>query len=80
MNCFAAATFTCTRSAACRAGHLEAENEKGEEFGRSRLEELVAFHANDSPQEVANSVFARVARHSRGMEPFDDQSLVVIRT
>jgi len=61
-------------------GITEAEDEKGDEFGRSRLEELVAPHANDSAQEVLNSVFARVAGHSRGMETFDDQSLIVIRT
>ena len=61
-------------------GITEAEDEKGEEFGRSRLEELVALHANDSAQEVVNSIFERVAKHSRGMEAFDDQSLIVIRT
>ena len=31
-------------------GITEAEDEKGEEFGRPRLEELVALHANDSPK------------------------------
>jgi len=47
--------------------------------GRSRLEGLVALHSNDSAQEVVNSVFAQVTRHSRGMATFDDQSLIVIR-
>ena len=61
-------------------GITDAQDKYGKEFGRSRLEELVALHANDSAQEVVNSIFARVAQHSRGMETFDDQSVVVIRT
>lgn len=60
-------------------GITDAQNENGQEFSRSRLEELVAAHANDHPTKVVDAIFAEVARHSQGMEPFDDQSLFVVR-
>lgn len=61
-------------------GITDAQDENGEEFGRPRLEELVALHANDSPHGVVDAIFTGVARHSQGMEAFDDQSVIVIRT
>lgn len=61
-------------------GITDAQDKYGKEFGRSRLEELVALHANDRSQEVMDAIFAEVARHSQGTEAFDDQSLCVIRT
>lgn len=60
-------------------GITDAQDENGEEFGRSRLEELVAAHANDNSQKAVDAIFAGVARHSQGMEAFDDQSLFVVR-
>ena len=61
-------------------GITDAQDANGEEFGRSRLEELVAAHAQDSSTKVVDAVFAAVARHSHGTEAFDDQSLLVVRT
>lgn len=61
-------------------GITDAQDKYGKEFGRSRLEELVALHTNDSSQEVVDAIFAEVATHSQDTEAFDDQSLCVIRT
>ena len=61
-------------------GITDTQNKHGKEFGRLRLEELVALRANDSSQEVVDAIFAEVAGHSEGTEAFDDQSLCVIRT
>lgn len=60
-------------------GTTDAQDENGEEFGRSRPEELVAAHAVDSSQKVVDAIIEGVARHSQGMEPFDDQSLFVVQ-
>jgi sigma-B regulation protein RsbU (phosphoserine phosphatase) len=61
-------------------GITDAQDANDQEFGRSRLEEVVALHANGSAQEVVNAIFDAVATHSHGAEAFDDQSLIVIRT
>lgn len=60
-------------------GITDAQNEIGEEFGRYRLEELVAAHANDNSTKVVDTIFAEVTRHSQGTEPFDDQSVFILR-
>jgi serine phosphatase RsbU (regulator of sigma subunit) len=61
-------------------GVIDATNAKGEAFGRERLEQLVRdhhrLHANDLAQLVKRSVLEFCADSA----PFDDLTLVVIRT
>lgn len=60
-------------------GILDARNRKGELFGRSRVEEIVAGCDQKSAECVVNSLFEAVAEHSAGVETFDDQTVVAIR-
>jgi sigma-B regulation protein RsbU (phosphoserine phosphatase) len=60
-------------------GILDARNRKGELFGRTRVEKLVAECTGDSAACVVDSLFKAVAEHSAGVETFDDQTVVAIR-
>src|SRR2546426_3027989 len=60
-------------------GILDARNEAGELFGRSRVEEIVASSDGISAEGLVNSLFDAVAEHASGVETFDDQTVVVIK-
>ena len=60
-------------------GILDARNEAGELFGRSRVEEIVAKSDGISAEDLVNSLFDAVAEHAAGVETFDDQTVVVIK-
>jgi len=60
-------------------GILDARNRKGELFGRSRVEKIVAGCTVDSAASVVDAIFKAVAEHSAGVETFDDQTVVAIR-
>jgi sigma-B regulation protein RsbU (phosphoserine phosphatase) len=60
-------------------GILDARNEAGELFGRSRVEEIVANSDGVSAEDLVNSLFDAVAEHASGVETFDDQTVVVIK-
>jgi sigma-B regulation protein RsbU (phosphoserine phosphatase) len=60
-------------------GILDARNEAGELFGRSRVEEIVANSDGVSAEGLVNSLFDAVAEHASGVETFDDQTVVVIK-
>src|SRR5437667_8592864 len=60
-------------------GILDARNEAGELFGRSRVEEIVANSDGVSAEGLVNSLFDAVAEHAAGVETFDDQTVVVIK-
>ena len=60
-------------------GILDARNEAGELFGRSRVEQIVANSDGVSAEGLVNSVFDAVAEHAAGVETFDDQTVVVIK-
>ena len=60
-------------------GILDARNRKGELFGRSRVEKIVAECAEKSANCVVDSLFKAAAEHSAGVEAFDDQTVVAIR-
>ncbi len=60
-------------------GILDARNEAGELFGRSRVEEIVAKSDGISAEDLVNSLFDAVAEHASGVETFDDQTVVVIK-
>ena len=60
-------------------GILDARNEAGELFGRSRVEQIVASSDGISAEGLVNSLFDAVAEHASGVETFDDQTVVVIK-
>ncbi|HTC47129.1 MAG TPA: GAF domain-containing protein [Candidatus Aquilonibacter sp.] len=60
-------------------GILDARNRRGELFGRGRVEKLIEENANQSAAAVVDILFNAVAEHSAGAEPFDDQTVVVIK-
>lgn len=49
----------------------------GEEYGRSRLSEVIKSSCNLTAQEVVDSIFSNLDRFNR--EPFDDQTLMVMK-
>jgi hypothetical protein len=57
-------------------GITEVTNETDEEFGLTRLEELLIQHANRPLPEIGDSIMAEVKRH--GVQQ-DDQSLLLVR-
>ena len=58
-------------------GLAEAANALGEEYGESRLRELLASLIEQSPDEIRRSVLASLAAFSGGSELQDDLTLVV---
>jgi len=60
-------------------GILDARNEAGDLFGRSRVEEIVAKSDGVSAEQLVDSLFKAVAEHAAGVETFDDQTVVVIK-
>ncbi len=60
-------------------GILDARNRKGELFGRTRVEKIIAECAGQSAQCVVDSLFKAVSEHSAGVETFDDQTVLAIK-
>ncbi len=60
-------------------GIVDAQNRAGELFGRPRVEQVVARHYNGSADGLVTAIFREVGRHSAGMTPFDDQTVVAIK-
>ena len=60
-------------------GILDAAGPDGEQFGRARLEKLVARHCAATAEEIADSILTAVNQHSAGADPFDDQTVVVLK-
>ena len=60
-------------------GILDAAGPDGEQFGRARLERLVAQTCGASAEEIADSIMQAVDQYSAGADPFDDQTVVVLK-
>jgi len=60
-------------------GIVDASDERGNMFGRSAIEHIVAAHHDRSPEEVVNAIFEAVGQHTTGADPFDDQTVVAIK-
>ena len=60
-------------------GITDATSSKGNMFGRGRLEKCVRKHAHGSADEIAQAIFGAVADHAKGVEAFDDQTIVVLK-
>src|SRR5450432_1553374 len=60
-------------------GILDARNRKGELFGRTRVEKIIADCAGKSADCVVDALFKASSEHSAGVEAFDDQTVVAIK-
>jgi phosphoserine phosphatase RsbU/P len=60
-------------------GISDAEDAAGEQFGRTRLEELVARNCTLSAEAMVTAIFDDVALHSSGVRAFDDETVVVVK-
>jgi phosphoserine phosphatase RsbU/P len=60
-------------------GMLDARNQDGEMFGRQRVEQIIARAADKPADWVVDSLFKAVLDHAGAEDPFDDQTVVVIR-
>ncbi len=67
-----------TRLVISSDGITEAMNDKEEEFGEERLQELILENRNKSSQELIDLVFAAVKLHSTGVPQSDDMTMVVV--
>jgi phosphoserine phosphatase RsbU/P len=60
-------------------GIVDAQNAKEEQFGRKRLEEVVAKNHERSANEIVAAIFSAVSAHCNGVPPFDDETVVVMK-
>jgi sigma-B regulation protein RsbU (phosphoserine phosphatase) len=60
-------------------GIVDASNAKDEQFGRSRVEHVIAKHATLSAREIVDAIFTAADDFSAGTEVFDDQTVVVLK-
>jgi phosphoserine phosphatase RsbU/P len=60
-------------------GILDAQNAKDEQFGRKRVEEIVAKNCERSAEEIVNAIFKAVQAHCNGVPAFDDETVVVMK-
>jgi sigma-B regulation protein RsbU (phosphoserine phosphatase) len=60
-------------------GITDATSSAGNMFGRGRLEKAVLSHADGSADEIAQAIFSAVSEHAKGVEAFDDQTIVVLK-
>jgi sigma-B regulation protein RsbU (phosphoserine phosphatase) len=60
-------------------GILDATNKAGDLFGRTRLEKIIAEQSANSAEAMVKAIFKAAAEHARGVETFDDQTVVAIK-
>ena len=60
-------------------GILDATNRAGDLFGRTRLEKVITDQCASSAEAMVKSIFKAAAEHARGVETFDDQTVVAIK-
>ena len=60
-------------------GIIDARNRDGEGFGRARVEQVVVDNCVATADEIVEAIFQAVAAHAEGVEPFDDQTVVVLK-
>ncbi len=60
-------------------GIIDASNPRDEQFGRNRVEHVVAQNAGGSAQQIVDAIFDAASRFSAGAPVFDDQTAVVLK-
>jgi phosphoserine phosphatase RsbU/P len=60
-------------------GISDAANPAMENFGRKRIEEIVAENSERSAKQIADAIFKGVREFAEGCDPFDDETVVVLK-
>ena len=60
-------------------GVTEAMNAKEEEFGETRLQELILSHRQLTAQELIDEIVTAVRKHADGTPQSDDITLLVVK-
>ncbi len=60
-------------------GITDATSSKGNMFGRGRLEKVVRKVAEGGADDIAQAIFSAVSDHAKGVDAFDDQTIVVLK-
>ncbi|HEY6305371.1 MAG TPA: GAF domain-containing protein [Candidatus Angelobacter sp.] len=60
-------------------GLIDASNDRDEQFGRSRIEQVIAHHGARSAQEIVDAIFAATNDFAGDAPVFDDQTAVVLK-
>ena len=60
-------------------GIVDASNEKDEQFGRVRIEQVIAKHCHRNARQIADALFHATETFSAGAPVFDDQTVVVLK-
>lgn len=60
-------------------GITDAQNSKGEMFGDERLKCIVKKNQQKSASKIADAILAEVGKFQRGIERFDDETVVVVK-
>ncbi len=61
-------------------GVTEAVNSDSEDFGAERLEEVISANSGETADRVVSAIFFAVSSHARGLEAYDDQTVIAVRT
>lgn len=60
-------------------GITDSTSAKGNMFGRGRLEKVALKNAHRNADEIAEAIFSAVSDHSKGVDTFDDLTIVVLK-
>jgi len=60
-------------------GIVDASNAKDEQFGRTRIEQVIAKNCNRSAQQIVDALFQAAEKFAAGAPVFDDQTAVVLK-
>jgi sigma-B regulation protein RsbU (phosphoserine phosphatase) len=60
-------------------GLIDASNAREDQFGRARIEHVVAHNSQQSAQQICDAIFAAVDHFASGTPVFDDQTVVVMK-
>jgi len=60
-------------------GILDAENDRGEMYGESRLSAVICSAKNRSAAQIAEGILADVTRFQDGHDRFDDETIIVLK-
>ena len=60
-------------------GITDATSSKGNMYGRGRLEKVAIKNAHRTADEIAEAIFAAVNDHAKGVDAFDDLTIVVLK-
>jgi sigma-B regulation protein RsbU (phosphoserine phosphatase) len=60
-------------------GIIDAVSPKGEQFGRARVERVVASRCDASAAQLVESIFDAVEDHTKGLPAFDDETVVALK-